>query len=90
MIYLRSSLKCLLCIDLDVFETVNNDSWSSLCIQLWKSYLDIIFFIYLYQRYIYPVDRTRLNEYGTSGETDSAVVPSDEAQANAEQHEKTD
>ena len=37
--------------------------------------LDIIFFIYLYQRYIYPVDRTRVNEYGTTGETDSAVVP---------------
>jgi len=36
---------------------------------------DIIFFIYLYQRYIYPVDRTRVNEYGTTGETDSAVVP---------------
>ncbi|CAF5160406.1 unnamed protein product, partial [Rotaria sp. Silwood1] len=26
---------------------------------------DIIFFIYLYQRYIYPVDRTRINEFGT-------------------------
>src|ERR1700722_11719885 len=38
-------------------------------------FLDIIFFIYLYQRYIYPVDRTRVNEYGTTGETDSAVVP---------------
>ncbi|CAF0825027.1 unnamed protein product [Adineta steineri] len=32
---------------------------------------DIIFFIYLYQRYIYPVDRTRTNEYGTTGEIDS-------------------
>jgi hypothetical protein len=39
------------------------------------NFLDIIFFIYLYQRYIYPVDRTRVNEYGTTGETDSAVVP---------------
>jgi hypothetical protein len=36
---------------------------------------DIIFFIYLYQRYIYPVDRTRVNEYGTTGELDSTVVP---------------
>ena len=25
---------------------------------------DIIFFIYLYQRWIYPVDYTRTNEYG--------------------------
>jgi hypothetical protein len=39
------------------------------------SLLDIIFFIYLYQRYMYPVDRTRVNEFGTTGETDSAVVP---------------
>nr|ACD37578.1 cleft lip and palate associated transmembrane protein [Philodina roseola] len=29
---------------------------------------DIIFFIYLYQRYIYPVDRKRTNEFGTTGE----------------------
>ena len=24
---------------------------------------------------MYPVDRTRVNEFGTTGETDSAVVP---------------
>ncbi|CAF3245984.1 unnamed protein product [Rotaria socialis] len=35
---------------------------------------DIIFFIYLYQRYMYPVDRTRVNEFGTTGETDSNVT----------------
>lgn len=29
---------------------------------------DIIFFIYLYQRWIYPVDKTRTNEFGFSGE----------------------
>jgi hypothetical protein len=29
---------------------------------------DIIFVIYVYQRYIYPVDHKRYNEYGTSGE----------------------
>ncbi len=66
-------------------------------------YLDIIFFIYLYQRYIYPVDRTRLNEFGTTGETDSALVPVEEQtqinttteeqteiNATNEEHEKTD
>ncbi len=63
-------------------------------------YLDIIFFIYLYQRYIYPVDRTRLNEFGTTGETDSALVPTEEQtasneitteqQTTTEQHEKTE
>jgi len=33
---------------------------------------DIIFFIYLYQRYIYPIDKRRTNEFGTSG-TDEVV-----------------
>jgi hypothetical protein len=58
-------------------------------------FLDIIFFIYLYQRYIYPVDRTRINEYGISGETDSAVVPveiksSQVSDTTNEQHEKVE
>jgi hypothetical protein len=56
-------------------------------------YLDIIFFIYLYQRYIYPVDRTRLNEFGTTGETNSALVPVEEQSpidTTNEQHEKTE
>lgn len=25
---------------------------------------DVVFLIYLYQRYLYPVDRSRVNEYG--------------------------
>merc|ERR1719414_897702 len=29
---------------------------------------DIVFFIFLYQRYIYRVDHTRVNEFGFSGE----------------------
>ncbi|CAG9859281.1 unnamed protein product [Phyllotreta striolata] len=29
---------------------------------------DIVFLIYLYQRYIYPVDKSRVNEYGYSAE----------------------
>jgi len=29
---------------------------------------DIIFLIYLYQRWIYPVDRTRINEFGQGGD----------------------
>ncbi|CAI2357390.1 unnamed protein product [Caenorhabditis sp. 36 PRJEB53466] len=36
---------------------------------------DIIFLIYLYQRYIYRVDPTRMNEYGTSGEHENGVPP---------------
>lgn len=27
---------------------------------------DVVFLIYLYQRYLYPVDKTRVNEYGES------------------------
>ena len=30
--------------------------------------LDVIFLIYVYQRWIYPVDPKRFNEFGTSGE----------------------
>jgi hypothetical protein len=29
---------------------------------------DVIFFIFLYQKYIYPVDKKRTNEFGVSGE----------------------
>ncbi len=66
-------------------------------------FLDIIFFIYLYQRYIYPVDRKRLNEFGTTGEIDSALVPTEQqiqsdttieeqiqVDTTTEQHEKTE
>lgn len=35
---------------------------------------DIIFFIYLYQRYIYPVDPKRVNEFGQGGEDEVAVA----------------
>ena len=31
-------------------------------------FVDIVFFIYLYQRWIYRVDPKRVNEFGTSGE----------------------
>merc|ERR1712142_642482 len=30
---------------------------------------DVIFFIFLYQKYIYPTDPKRMNEFGTSGES---------------------
>jgi hypothetical protein len=29
---------------------------------------DIVFIIFLYQRYIYPIDNSRLNEFGHRGE----------------------
>ena len=33
---------------------------------------DLIFLIYLYQRWAYPVDKTRVNEFGFGGEDDQA------------------
>ena len=41
-------------------------------------FLDVIFFIYVYQRYIYPIDPKRINEFGTSGETDETNKPIEE------------
>ena len=32
-------------------------------------FLDIVFFIFLYQRWIYRVDPHRVNEFGTSGDS---------------------
>ncbi|TYZ64372.1 hypothetical protein PybrP1_009052 [[Pythium] brassicae (nom. inval.)] len=37
---------------------------------------DVIFFIYLYQRWIYPVDVTRTNEFGQGGEDPAVELPS--------------
>lgn len=48
--------------------------YTSYCLTRFKqSYIilylsDIVFFIFLYQRYIYRVDPTRVNEFGTSQE----------------------
>ncbi|OCT67779.1 cleft lip and palate transmembrane protein 1 homolog isoform X1 [Xenopus laevis] len=38
---------------------------------------DVVFFIYLYQRWIYRVDPTRLNEFGTSGEAPTDLPAQD-------------
>ena len=35
---------------------------------LYFFFLDIVFFIFLYQRWIYKVDHKRVNEFGFSGE----------------------
>lgn len=34
---------------------------------------DIVFFIFLYQRWIYKVDKSRVNEFGFSGEMEEDV-----------------
>ncbi|XP_068682325.1 putative lipid scramblase CLPTM1 [Montipora foliosa] len=39
---------------------------------------DIVFFIALYQRWIYPIDPKRVNEFGTSGETVENVAAAEQ------------
>lgn len=59
-------------------------------------FVDIVFFIYLYQRYIYRVDPKRVNEFGTTGEdqnTTEETVPGnavDTASENAVPDKKND
>ncbi|XP_011083215.1 cleft lip and palate transmembrane protein 1 homolog [Sesamum indicum] len=43
---------------------------------------DVIFLIYLYQRWIYPVDKKRVNEFGFGGEDDQALVGTDVTEQN--------
>lgn len=38
---------------------------------------DIVFLIFLYQRWIYPVDRKRRNEFGYAPENEEAIQPSE-------------
>ncbi|KAF3444206.1 hypothetical protein FNV43_RR13896 [Rhamnella rubrinervis] len=40
---------------------------------------DVIFLIYVYQRWIYPVDRKRINEFGFGGEDDQVTDGADAA-----------
>ncbi|PRP74259.1 hypothetical protein PROFUN_12006 [Planoprotostelium fungivorum] len=40
---------------------------------------DIVFLIFLYQRWIYPVDKSRVNEFGQGGEEETAVEGADKA-----------
>lgn len=44
---------------------------------------DVVFMIYLYQRYLYPVDKSRVNEFGESFEAEPAAV------ANGSESKKT-
>ena len=40
-------------------------------------FADLIFLIYLYQRWVYPVDKKRINEFGFGGEDDQTSGSSD-------------
>ena len=54
---------------------------------------DLIFVIYLYQRWIYKVDKKRVNEFGFGGEDDQAVAETDatkeEENTTTEEEKKT-
>ncbi|KAG4203021.1 hypothetical protein ERO13_A05G375100v2 [Gossypium hirsutum] len=47
---------------------------------------DLIFLIYLYQRWVYPVDKKRINEFGFGGEDEQ--TPSDTGITTAKEDEK--
>ncbi|KAG2668555.1 hypothetical protein I3843_15G160500 [Carya illinoinensis] len=49
---------------------------------------DVIFLIYVYQRWIYPVDKKRVNEFGFGGEDDQ-VTDGAEVAATNEEEKKT-
>ncbi|KAK4253528.1 hypothetical protein QN277_010189 [Acacia crassicarpa] len=49
---------------------------------------DIIFLIYLYQRWVYPVDKKRINEFGFGGEDDQAADAVAAVDAAKEEEEK--
>ncbi|KAK4283693.1 hypothetical protein QN277_000618 [Acacia crassicarpa] len=49
---------------------------------------DIIFLIYLYQRWVYPVDKKRINEFGFEGEDEQAADAVAAVDAAKEEEEK--
>uniref|UniRef100_A0A1I7UG14 Cleft lip and palate transmembrane protein 1 homolog n=1 Tax=Caenorhabditis tropicalis TaxID=1561998 RepID=A0A1I7UG14_9PELO len=51
---------------------------------------DIIFLIYLYQRYAYRVDPTRLNEFGTSLDKETGTTADGSQQESIEEKKKND
>ncbi|XP_054003357.1 putative lipid scramblase CLPTM1 isoform X1 [Hylaeus anthracinus] len=52
---------------------------------------DIVFFIFLYQRWIYKTDHTRVNEFGFSGEMEANIINEKKQQAIKDsQKNKTD
>ena len=64
--------------------TISSVKWAKASVLLLLSRDDVIFLIYLYQRWIYRVDMTRVNEFGFSGqqaEERDAAAAVDAAQA---------
>jgi Cleft lip and palate transmembrane protein 1 (CLPTM1) len=51
---------------------------------------DVVFVIFLYQMYIYPVDKTRVNEFGQRGEESTEAVPEASEASKTATEKKTD
>ncbi|EOX92793.1 hypothetical protein QUC31_003819 [Theobroma cacao] len=49
---------------------------------------DLIFMIYLYQRWVYPVDKKRINEFGFGGEDDQASGSTDVTTTTSNEEDK--
>lgn len=47
---------------------------------------DVIFLIYLYQRWIYPVDKSRVNEFGFGGDPDKEMLQGSSELENSASH----
>lgn len=50
---------------------------------------DVIFLIYVYQRWIYPVDKKRVNEFGFGGEEEDESSSNTAVTAQTEEEKKT-
>uniref|UniRef100_A0AC34F367 Uncharacterized protein n=1 Tax=Panagrolaimus sp. ES5 TaxID=591445 RepID=A0AC34F367_9BILA len=51
---------------------------------------DIVFLIYLYQRYLYPVDKTRVNEFGETFDDEKKIEKQEKEKEAASQEYKKD
>ena len=51
----------------------HNSHYDIIFLCLLKIFADIIFLIYLYQRWIYPVDKKRVNEFGQVADPDAVT-----------------
>lgn len=50
---------------------------------------DVIFLIYLYQKWVYPVDKKRVNEFGFGGEEQDQASADTDVTAVKEEEKKT-
>ena len=72
--YFVTVFLCLSCLLYSHFRYVWNIHYQAKQFSLnYVSSADVIFLIFLYQRYIYPTDYKRMNEFGTTGEMHGAT-----------------